>query len=455
LFVGFLAELLFNRVTRRWHRAGDMTGARETLGETLKALFKRLCRDIAGVMVFLLVAWEVGVLLTPPGLFAFSGIIVVNLISISRMGAALSRFMLAPAEPGLRLLNADDGTARYLHRHNIVLLLLAGLSMMLFKFNDMNGVMAGESRLGFWLALAVVLYVIAIIWRARHGLVAMMRGAGADVSPSEAWVAGAYPWFGMAVTVGTWLLVIILASLEMFALVKTAPHYKMMILLLLAPLFDTAVRGLVRHLAPPMAGEGQIAVAAYLSTKRSYIRVGRLIVFGLVIVTIAKVWGIEFANLAAAGVGVQFAAKMIEIFIILAAGYLVWELVSLWINRKLATEQTALVDRGFQPYGRCCWVLRKRRSRSSSHWWRSVILASTLHCCSLAPASSAWPSASAAFSFSSTMHFGLASLSRLRALSAQSEKSQFAPCSFAIIKGRCKPSLMARSQKSPITAAIG
>ncbi|MGZ0186995.1 MAG: mechanosensitive ion channel family protein, partial [Alphaproteobacteria bacterium] len=308
----------------------------------MKALFKRLCRDIAGVLVFLVVARQVGMLLTPPELFPFGSVIVVNLVSIPRMGAALSRFMLAPAEPGLRLLNANDDTAGYLHRHNVGLLLLASLSMMLVKFNDMNGVMAGESRLGFWLTLAVVFYVIAIIWRARHGLVGMMRGAGSDVSPSEAWVARAYPWFGIAVTVFTWLLVIILASLEMFALLKTAPHYKMMILLLLAPLFDTAVRGLVRHLAPPMTGEGQIAAAAYLSTKRSYTRIGRLIVFGLVIITIAKVWGIDFANLAAAGVGVQFPAKMIEIFIILAAGYLAWELVSLWINRKLAAEQTAL-----------------------------------------------------------------------------------------------------------------
>ena len=61
----------------------------------------------------------------------------------------------------------------------------------------------------------------------------------------------------------------------------------------------------------------------------------------LVIVLLGEVWGIDFENLASAGLGAQIAAKLIENLFILAIGYLIWELVTLWLNRKLADEQTA------------------------------------------------------------------------------------------------------------------
>ena len=115
----------------------------------------------------------------------------------------------------------------------------------------------------------------------------------------------------------------------------------MFILLAYAPVMDAMVRGLVRHLTPPMTGEGVVAERAYLSAKRSYIRIGRIIVFAVVVMAIGQIWGIDFTNLATAGVGAQFAGRFIEILVVLAFGYLFWELVSLWINRRLAAEQTA------------------------------------------------------------------------------------------------------------------
>ncbi|MEO1779639.1 MAG: mechanosensitive ion channel family protein, partial [Pseudomonadota bacterium] len=47
------------------------------------------------------------------------------------------------------------------------------------------------------------------------------------------------------------------------------------------------------------------------------------------------------ATVASAGVGERVAANLIEFLMILSVGYLVYEVVSLFINRKLAAEQTA------------------------------------------------------------------------------------------------------------------
>ncbi|MEL6965522.1 MAG: mechanosensitive ion channel family protein, partial [Pseudomonadota bacterium] len=105
-------------------------------------------------------------------------------------------------------------------------------------------------------------------------------------------------------------------------------------------------RGLVRYLLPPMTGEGQVAERAYMASKRCCIRVGRTLMFGLVVLVIAIMWGIDPHDLASQGVGARAAAALVEFLLVLAVGYLIWEMVTLWVNQKLAAEQTAL---GFDP----------------------------------------------------------------------------------------------------------
>ena len=218
---------------------------------------------------------------------------------------------------------------------------LWGFLIFIVEFNALNGVSMGESRLGFWLNLAVHIYMIVVPIVAWNGMVMMMRGPDPKISPTEEWVARAYPWFLIAVSVVTWWIVNIIVSYGAFERLSGGRPYMMMLLVGFAPAMDSAIRGLVRHLVPPMSGEGELAERAYLSTKRSYIRIGRVLMFGLVVILVARIWDIDMSNLAAAGVGVQVAGRVIEILMILAVGYLVWELVSLWINRKLAKEQTA------------------------------------------------------------------------------------------------------------------
>ena len=234
-----------------------------------------------------------------------------------------------------------DETARFGVRHSAIGWLIVGFSTLIIYFNSQNGVPPGQSRIGFWLNLSVHIYIIWIAWRHWDGWVEMARGPDPDITPMEARTARFYPAFVMMVSAFTWVLVNILAGFERFDLLRSGAHYATMFLLIMAPTFDTLVRGLVRHLVPEMQGEGVIAERAYLATKRSYIRMGRVIVFALVIFVITRLWGIDFENLAAAGVGVQIAGKLIEAMMIIAVGYFIYELVSLLINRKLAAEMTA------------------------------------------------------------------------------------------------------------------
>ncbi len=340
--VGFAVELVVNRVTHRQYAAALDQEHPDTLRDTLRFLSFRLIHDVLGLGAFFVVTRLVAVWLMPDGLESFAQVIMLNLVVMPRIGAAFIRFLLAPENPQFRIVHTDDASAKFIYRHQIGVFILMGFSIAAVNFNDLNGVSMGASRLGFWLNLAVHLYLMTIIWKVWDGLVPMMRGADPDVSRAEEWAARYYPVYAIGVVVGTWILVNILVGFGQFKLLQSAPHYKMMFILTLIPAFDTLVRGLVRHLTPPMTGEGVVAERAYHAAKHSYIRVGRVVIFGFLVLTVAKIWGLDLANMAAAGVGVQFAGRLIEIMMILAIGYLVWEVVSLWINSKLATEQTAL-----------------------------------------------------------------------------------------------------------------
>ncbi|MEM7444935.1 MAG: mechanosensitive ion channel domain-containing protein [Pseudomonadota bacterium] len=337
---GALGALAVDGVARKWRANIKHTTAPVSLRQTLRVLSQRLILDVGGLVAFFIVTRLFEAYVLPEGDQQLVRIFVSNMIMLPWFALTLTRFLMAPHRPELRLVYTDDWTARYVHWSMFGLAILLGFTIWLLSFLHLNGVPFGELRLGFWLNLAIFIWLIYAVFRTRKGLVSMMAGGDREVTRAEAWVARAYPWFAMAMIVITWLIVEVLAYQQMWHLLD-GRQFVTLVLILFAPAFDTLIRGLVKHLSPPMTGEGLIAEQAYHATKRSYIRMGRVVVFGMVIWIIASLWQIDFSNLASAGVGARAAAKILEVLFLIAVGYLIWEAVTLWINRKLAAEQTA------------------------------------------------------------------------------------------------------------------
>ena len=235
----------------------------------------------------------------------------------------------------------DHFTGGIPHRHQIGLASLIGIAGFIVQFQTMIGVEMGTIRLGFWIALAIFIWIGFVLVRYHEAFTSMLIGTGEEITPAERLFARAYPWICLVLTVLTWLSVEVIASMDMYSLIANGEHYLTLALLFMAPPLDAMVRGLVHHLVPPMEGEGRVAEDAYHSTKRSYIRVGRVIVFAIVVVLIARIWELDFTDMASAGFGAQFAVKIIDFLMIMAAGYIAWEVVTWGLNRKLAAEQTA------------------------------------------------------------------------------------------------------------------
>lgn len=338
---GLVVELLVTRIAGKWRRQIQQMDKPDGLKQTIELLGKRLLLDIVGLLAFFAVTRALVLLLIPETDRRFVEVFMVSMVVFPRLGAALGRFLLAPNAPNLRLMYTDDWTAKFLYYSQNGIITLAGFSVAIVSFQIMNGVPMGETRLGFWLNLITFLWIGYTLYRVRFGLTSMLIGAEGEVTRAERFTARYYPWFAIVLVGMTWLLVEMLAAQGRFDLLRNGQQYITLFALLSAPVLDTMVRGLVKHLVPPMRGEGLLAEAAYRSTKRSYVRIGRALVAAAVIVLIAKIWGVDFENLASAGLGARIAGTLFENLFILAVGYLVWELVSLWLNGKLADEQTA------------------------------------------------------------------------------------------------------------------
>ncbi|MEX0319768.1 MAG: mechanosensitive ion channel family protein [Ruegeria sp.] len=343
LAIGYVAERLFGYLTRRWHDQSD-TQTEADLWGAVRYLFRRFCHEIAGLVVFYVVIRAAGRAMLTPDQITYAAPFVFYLIWIPRLGAAVSRFVLAPRKPHFRLVNVDDHWAKYLHRNLIGLLLLIGLTLFVLRFNALNGVTGEDTRIGFWLNAAIHVYIGVIAWTARVGLSQMMLGTDPDRTRFDEEVAHYYPYFAIGVSVVIWLLVEFLVAQNdpaILAVLVHGSHFTTMFWLLIAPALDTLIRGLVRHLQPPMSGEGPLAERAYRSAKRSYIRIGRVVAGLFVVFMIARAWQLDLRHVASAGVGAEVGGAVIEFLLIIAVGYIMNEVVSLWINRRLAKEQTA------------------------------------------------------------------------------------------------------------------
>ncbi len=341
LVVGFIAEKLFYLLTRKWHENSGMHQDNDLRG-AVRFLFRRFCREIAGLVVFYVIIRAVGRGLMTPEQITYAAPFVFYLIWVPRLGAAASRFVLAPNQPHYRLVNIDDHWAKFLHRNLIGLLILIGLTLFTVHFNALNGITPGETRIGFWLNAGIHIYIGVIAWKAREGLTQMMLGTDPDHTKFDEEVAYYYPYFAIGVSAVIWLLVEFLAAQRdpvLRSLLLQGAHFTTMFWLLIAPALDTLIRGLVRHLQPPMLGEGPVAERAYKSTKRSYIRIGRVLAGVLVILMISRAWDLNLQEIA--GGGDESGSKLVQFFIIIAIGYILNEVISLWINRRLAKEHTA------------------------------------------------------------------------------------------------------------------
>ena len=346
---GLAVEAVARRAVRRWRPVGPPP---DGFRDSVLTLARRFAVDSVGLVGFYVGAWVTVAYAVPgdhihpfiPDINSkFIEFLVFNVVIYTRIAAIIARFVLAPDDPSARLVHMGSEDAGFLYRNIIVIGVLWGLIGFLNPFFPTHGVPAEEFRIQFWLQLILFGWMFWTVWKSRLALTHMLVPGGAqDNSAAEIAIARAYPYFAMALIVLNWIVVEYIYFQNRAGELLDGRQNATLLVLIFAPALDGAIRGLVRQLAPPMAGEGLVAAQAHEKTKRSYIRIGRVIVFGIVIAVVTRQWGLNFTSMAADGIGARTALALVEVLLVLAVGYLLWETATLWVNRKLAAERTAL-----------------------------------------------------------------------------------------------------------------
>lgn len=339
LAAGIAANFVVVKLATPWRRRFQNAENRSFVGQ-IKALSLRFVMELSGLAAFTIVSLIVANLVVSDD--ADRALIVsfiLTVILITRLAASFLRFVLGPNRPDLRLVAADDQTAQSLYNGLVGLAVLIGLGFFLIAImQKAEPDIAAAFR--FWVGFAVVAWIIVVTWRARKGLTQIIKGEDENLTPGLERMASWWPTASMAIVALTWLFIQFVMSTGAFEIAPSQGAVAIA-LVVATPFLDTALRGIVRHLAPPMEGEGKVAEAAYHETRNSYVRIGRVLMFSLLILIIGRTLGINFQDIAEAGLGAQIAANGVQFLLVIAGGYIAWELVNLWVNRRLAKEKSA------------------------------------------------------------------------------------------------------------------
>jgi len=335
LAAGFAAEFLVNLLAAA-RRERIRSEKPDTLYETVRLVTLRAGLDLGGLIVFTFVAIIVGRLpLFDPTTRSFALQVVLWLVVLPRFVAAVLRFALAPHRRELRLVTADDATANSLYRNFTVLFAVVGFAFLFFDIiHDANRDVAESFR--FFVGLGVNAWIVAVIWKARHGLTRIILGDEEEPTSGLERMARFWPYFSMAFIGLNWLLVQISETMGSDAL-SAGRSLAVISLVVFAPFLDTAVRGIVAHIVPPMQGDGPVAEAAHQQTRNSYVRIARVALLAFLVLAVGRIYGLNLLALGA-DEGSAIARHSIIFLLILASGYLAWEIVNLWVAHVLAKD---------------------------------------------------------------------------------------------------------------------
>lgn len=335
LAAGFAAEFLVNRLTAA-RRDKIQARSPESLFETVKLVSTRAGLDLGGLLVFAIVAVIVArAAVFDPATRSVALQAVFWIVFLPRLVAALLRFALAPHRSELRLVTADDETAKSLYRSFTTLFAVVGVAFFLRNIMQVAGQDAGGT-FRFFVGFGVNAWIIAVIWKARHGLTNIILGDDGDATSGLERMARFWPYFSMAFIAFNWLLVQFTASMGVEAL-TAGRSLAVIALVVFAPFLDTMVRGIVSHVVPPMQGDGPVAEAAHMQTRHSYVRIARVALLAFLVLMVGRIYGLNLLALGAND-GSAVARNSVIFLLILAAGYLAWEITNLWVAHQLAKD---------------------------------------------------------------------------------------------------------------------
>ena len=252
-----------------------------------------------------------------------------------------ARFVLSPTRPRLRLCSVDDRTAWFLTRRIGLIFGWSAFAAGIFRLAWEYEWPYGLGSLGFWISVVFHGVMALTIWQARAGITRMVQGHG-DGGPAWNRFASVWPKIAIGLVLLQWLVVELVAATGNIKSLSVAALNLSLAVLLALPLFELMIRALVEAIWPDDPDEESSLRAAHAETQLGLMRCGRTITGMLLVLVLARVWGLNLRDLASQGVGAQLAGALLEIFLIGIVAYGCWELLRIMADRQIAIERATL-----------------------------------------------------------------------------------------------------------------
>ena len=341
LLAGLGAALLARRLAARPQARLYTLGA-DRLWSRIGIITGRLLLQGIQLIAFVIASFLVDAVVNR-GAPADSGVVrdVVRAIGWTWFAVMAARFVLSPSRPHLRLCAADDETARFLTwRIGLIFGWSAG-AIRLLGWVDEFGLPHGGPAVGFWLSVVFHGLMALTIWQARSGITRMVVGDG-DSGPAWHRFAALWPMIAIGFVAVQWLVVELYTATENLANLSITALNVTVALALALPLVELLVRSLVEAIWPDDPAQEAALRAAHRETQLGLVRCGRTLAVVLLIIVLARLWGLDLRDLASQGVGAQLAGALLEVFLIGIVAYGLWELLEIMASRQVAIERAAL-----------------------------------------------------------------------------------------------------------------
>lgn len=288
------------------------------------APLRYLSRGVLGAVLALAASLVVASALLAPREARVALSVLVWLVFIPRIGLEVA---------GIYRARSGAEQTRLIPAGILIASVLTGAGEVLARVALETGKTAETQGAGFWLGTAVFALFALMVWSSRRALRAQLaEGQGPTL------LARAYLPLALLAVLWTWFASTAAMAAGASQGMQTGRHVIGLALILAVPMFDGLIRSVVLSALGRAGNGGASAEAAEEAAYSSGVRIGRVVFFGAVVLIVAWLWDISLYGVASAGVGEAFARRSIGALFTLLAGYILWELIRLLVNRRLLIE---------------------------------------------------------------------------------------------------------------------
>lgn len=323
-----------------------------TLSGILRILYTRLTLDVLGVMAFGIVSSMVIASNYEAGSYAHGIATIVKMVVFaSWMAFVVCRFFFAPTRPELRICKTTDERAKRLtSSFSLLAGYIVGMHNLFYLFlligQENYGGYDYMAPLGLFMNVSMYLAASWVIWYNRVGLTEVLienkrrvsLAIGVDTVADLSWFARHWPKIAMVLIIMKYFLVEVVIAATDVAVYSTAAVYVTFVVIFLWPGVDANITLFVGRGIQAAEDESEAGAKARRDMQQGLLRVGRMLVVGLVLLALARMWGVDMLGLAQSGLGAKAASKIIELLFVMALSYVLWELVTVFIGRWMAQE---------------------------------------------------------------------------------------------------------------------